>query len=273
MGAEYVTTIPENSQADIVSRVLSGNNISNWIRLAQAGLAVSECEAKVLRYGSEFDAYIFAKNVPGADVAACQKRVLEGKSGQVLGFFAQGIDGADIEALQLRILEVGNGLDSVHFGLTVPKADIQALYLHAKMVGVIGGDLRQDLEARAMSPKAQCHAQTKAFDLQQSRVLSHGDLDSVIWLASHFKRADVAACQDRILSSRNAWSLYRYAKEVVGADVQALHKRFMEINRGGFIAERFNDLLATCGQQRQQAGVQDEDGDSDANGALHSPAG
>lgn len=81
-----------------------------------------------------FVAYLFAKEVPGADIAACQARVLNGNSPQVLRFFAQDVEGADILALQARMLEIGNALDMRIFANRVSNSDPDLLIARAAVL-------------------------------------------------------------------------------------------------------------------------------------------
>jgi len=114
-----------------IRRVIEGRSITNVLRLARTGVAVAECQQKILMQGCEFDAYLFAKEVPGADIAACQARVLNGNSPQVLRFFAQDVEGADILALQARMLEIGNALDMRIFANRVSNSDPDLLIARA----------------------------------------------------------------------------------------------------------------------------------------------
>lgn len=110
-----------------IRRIIEGRSITNVLRLARTGVAVAECQHKILMEGCEFDAYLFAKEVPGADIAACQARVLNGNSPQVLRFFAQDVEGADILALQARM----NALDMLIFANRVSNSDPDLLIARA----------------------------------------------------------------------------------------------------------------------------------------------
>ena len=103
-------------------------------------------------------AYVFARNVVGADIAACQARVLAVGTSEDIYHFARNVpdlSNADIMALQARVLELGvecrdGGFCAYSFAKSIPSADVELLYTHAQAQGFSCLDDQQCAEFDAL---------------------------------------------------------------------------------------------------------------------------
>jgi len=103
----------------------------------------TELQKRILEFGLDYHALMYAKSTPGADIAALQELALttdtnrkmygDEDGGEIAYDFA-GIDGADKKACEKRILEVGSADMCLKFALNVPGADVEAL--HARVKGM-----------------------------------------------------------------------------------------------------------------------------------------
>lgn len=197
-------------------------------------------QARILRCGKAYEAYLFAHNVPDANILALQTRVLAVGSPAEIHQFALTIPAADRKACQAQILEAGTGQDAVEFASEILGADVAAC---------------------------------------QERVLTVGDGRDAYTFALRVPDADIAACQARVLSVGSAMDAFWFGCCIPGLsaqDVEALYAHAQARGFEGLDAERrsqFDARLAECRAQRQQdAGqIQIESGDCDAGTGADVP--
>lgn len=84
-------------------------------------------QQKIIESGIGCDAYLFAKDVKGADREALQYVVLEYGDGLDVTNFARYVKGADIQALQQAVLNRGDGYAAHAFAFYIDGADIPSL--------------------------------------------------------------------------------------------------------------------------------------------------
>ena len=77
-----------------------------------------EEQTRILERGTGWDAYGFARNIPGADIEALQQVVLECKDGYFVYRFAKDIPGADIQVLHQRLQALADESPEARFYLS-----------------------------------------------------------------------------------------------------------------------------------------------------------
>lgn len=70
---------------------------------------------------------------------------------------------------------------------------------------------------------------TKDQIIEQARVLEIGDGWECYWFARDVEGADIEALQARVLAVGNGWNCYCFARDIKGADIDALQARIKEL--------------------------------------------
>lgn len=113
-------------------------------------------QTRILKEGTGRDSYLFARDVPGANVPALQARVNAVGTGMDACFFARDVPEADIAACQTRVLQVGNVWDLHIFAQDVPGANVSALHERACKLSFdsFPDEYREEFLARAAKARA-----------------------------------------------------------------------------------------------------------------------
>lgn len=108
------------------------------------GADIQSLQQVVIERGDGCDAYWFAKDINGADVEALQDVVTKDCDSEWVPDFARDIAGADVEALQKHTMEKGDGRSLYYFAKDVKGADLRAL--HNRLVDL--NSIKQDVDSK-----------------------------------------------------------------------------------------------------------------------------
>lgn len=84
-------------------------------------------QTRVIKEGSGFSIYLFAKENPDTDIRALERAIIERKDADSAYLFAKDVVGADTKALEQLVIDNGCSFDMVRFARSIPGADVKAL--------------------------------------------------------------------------------------------------------------------------------------------------
>lgn len=218
-----------NKDIDIQSRLKEQMNAAPALTL---GAEAEKWQQDIINSGTGWDAYIFARDIDGADIRALQKVVSERGDGRTAYKFACQIYGADIEALQQVIIDRCDAIHAYDFAKHIANADIEAL----QQVVLDSGNSMYACNFARNIPGADIQALQKV-------VLERGDGRTAYWFASNVDGADLIALQDRLIK------LYRTGSDIDSSSnsINPTHY-FYEFKNNPDIQDKLKEQLVSAGQ-------------------------